>query len=637
MLSQAPSPAAPRELARVLADSISPDGVRLTTLLVRMPRIVLAEFNTHRMLSKSSASSRAIPIETMLRRVIDDPYIPEQWGQNGKGMQAHGAVSDDAAEAALSCWLSARDHAVEHAKALAAIGIHKQTANRLLEPFAWHEVICTATEWSNFFNLRCNPLAHPAIRLTAEAMRDVISERVPTQLGYDDWHLPLVDPIRDKGLSVFDRIKVSTARCARVSYLTHEGVRDPTKDSELHDALVTNGHMCYDDKTEVLTAQGWKAWPAVQVTDRLCAVDIVTGACKYELPQALHSYEVDEDLYHVYGQQLDLKVTQNHRMVTSRRCSGNVWTPFAFEPASDVVGNGRRYLKSARLHDSTVSVHVPFDEVARASFFRFLGFFIGDGYSSGGNQALFHIRKQRKIDFLRSLNLPLKEYANGKFSVTLPKLGVWCDANCYDDKREKVLPAWVLGLNATDAQHVLEGLKASDGTLKRKTWVYTTTSVQVADMLQALLHTHGLVGCLSSQPYGDQGVVYRINVSTRISPRVEVNHAGRSRTYAEECVRYRGRVYCATTSTGALMVRRNGNVAVSGNSPLEHVARPMTSDDPFPVTSDLVFTVGEGGASSCKPGPEKRFAGNFNGWVQFRKTVPHEADILAARTPEVSP
>lgn len=243
MLSQAPSPAAPRELARVLADSISPDGMRLTTLLVRMPRIVLAEFNTHRMLSKSSASSRAIPIETMLRRVVDDPYIPEQWGQNGKGMQAHGAVSDDAAEAALSCWLSARDHAVEHAKALAAISIHKQTANRLLEPFAWHEVICTATEWSNFFNLRCNPLAHPAIRLTAEAMRDVITASTPSPIAYGEWHLPFFDPERDADLSPSDKVKVSVARCARVSYLTHEGIRDPAKDVALADTLLDNGHM----------------------------------------------------------------------------------------------------------------------------------------------------------------------------------------------------------------------------------------------------------------------------------------------------------------------------------------------------------------------------------------------------------
>jgi hypothetical protein len=69
---------------KILADSISPDGVRLTTLEVVMPRIVLAEFNTHRMLSRNSASSRAIPIEKMIRMVIPNEadILQQQDGEN---------------------------------------------------------------------------------------------------------------------------------------------------------------------------------------------------------------------------------------------------------------------------------------------------------------------------------------------------------------------------------------------------------------------------------------------------------------------------------------------------------------------------------------------------------------------------
>jgi hypothetical protein len=230
-----------RQLAKILTDSLSPDGVRLTTMEVVMPRIVLAEFNTHRQFSRNSASSRAIPIEKMLARVKADPYIPEQWDRNGAGMQGHGVLDGEATRMAEVFWLDARDEAVRCVEGLLAHDVHKQITNRLLEPFMWHTVIVTATEWSNFFHLRCHPAAHPAIRNTAEAMRKVYESNTPTPIRRGGWHLPLVDE-RDIGLSPRDTIKVSVARCARVSYLTHDGIRDPQADIDLHDRLLIAGH-----------------------------------------------------------------------------------------------------------------------------------------------------------------------------------------------------------------------------------------------------------------------------------------------------------------------------------------------------------------------------------------------------------
>jgi hypothetical protein len=245
----------PRKLARVLADSLSPHKVRLTTIELVMPRIVLAEFNTHRQLmgdaesdyvnpfSRNSASSRAIPIEKMIERVIDDPYVPDAWGVNGKGMQAHGNFTDpDKIEECYAWYLESRDLAVEQAKRGDELGIHKQTVNRLIEPYMWHTVIATATEWSNFFNLRCHEAAHPAIRNTAEAARAAMAASKPTKLEFGEWHLPLVDE-RDNGLRRTDKIKLSVARCARVSYLTHEGIRDPKADLDLYERLISGGHM----------------------------------------------------------------------------------------------------------------------------------------------------------------------------------------------------------------------------------------------------------------------------------------------------------------------------------------------------------------------------------------------------------
>jgi hypothetical protein len=124
------------------------------------------------------------------------------------------------------------------------LNVHKQVANRLLEPFMWHTVIVTATEWDNFWNLRCHPDAQPEIRLVAESMRAATLESKPVELDWNDWHLPLIHPEdREQAASTEDLVKISAGRCARVSYLTHAGTRDLEADIQLHDRLLESGHM----------------------------------------------------------------------------------------------------------------------------------------------------------------------------------------------------------------------------------------------------------------------------------------------------------------------------------------------------------------------------------------------------------
>ncbi|HEY7456689.1 MAG TPA: FAD-dependent thymidylate synthase [Solirubrobacterales bacterium] len=261
--------------AKVLADSRSPEGYRLTTLEATFPRFVLAEFNTHRVFSRNSASSRAIPIFKQLRRVLEEPYVPIEFGSNQPGMQAGEPLSGEARLAAEGEWLGARDNAVRRvlrlianrdavpagadlgarldeieatyrgeARPAAWLNVHKQVANRLLEPFMWHTVIVTATEWENFFNLRCHADAQPEIRRIATAMRAAMESSEPAALGREEWHLPLIRPEdREQVDSLEELLKVSAGRCARVSYLTHAGRRDLSADVELHDRLLESGHM----------------------------------------------------------------------------------------------------------------------------------------------------------------------------------------------------------------------------------------------------------------------------------------------------------------------------------------------------------------------------------------------------------
>lgn len=216
------------------------------------------------MFSRNSASSRAIPTSKLIERVEREPAVPLEWGRNKPGMSASEELSQEEAADGLTEWLCARDHAVAHAKRLLEFGVHKQILNRLLEPFMWHTVIVTATEWANFFYLRTGATAQPEIRQAAERMREALRASQPGPVEHGSWHLPLIQA-DERDLALDTRKKISAARCARVSYLTHTGTRDVAKDIELCERLMSDGHLSpfehvatpSDDASECANFVGW--------------------------------------------------------------------------------------------------------------------------------------------------------------------------------------------------------------------------------------------------------------------------------------------------------------------------------------------------------------------------------------------
>jgi thymidylate synthase ThyX len=227
--------------ARVIADSISTAGARITTMVIRFPRFILAEFNTHRQFSRNAASSRAIPTAKIIRQVEEAPALPVFWGKNQAGMQAWSEMSPGDRGVAEEIWLQARDLAVIKAKELLSIDCHKQIVNRILEPWITTTVLVTATEWKNFFTLRCHPDAQPEMRALAEMMRDAFDKSRPSKVPEGGWHIPFGDkmPI---DVSDSDRLKIATARAARLSYESFDGETSLSKDLELHDRLASSGH-----------------------------------------------------------------------------------------------------------------------------------------------------------------------------------------------------------------------------------------------------------------------------------------------------------------------------------------------------------------------------------------------------------
>lgn len=234
--------------ARVIADSVTPNGDRITTFEIKLHRYVLAEFNTHRVNSRNFQSSRACPVEKMIANVIEDNVYPLHWGRKQKGMVADLEIDEADQLEAIAIWDEAREAAIGYVKRLLEIDVHKQVANRLLEPFMAITGIVTATDYSNFFDQRCHSDAQPEIRALAIAMREAYEQSEPMLIRPNEgipWHIPFLkqedwELWHENELTYQDLIKISVGRCARVSYLNHDGDRSIKDDIKLHDRLLTS-------------------------------------------------------------------------------------------------------------------------------------------------------------------------------------------------------------------------------------------------------------------------------------------------------------------------------------------------------------------------------------------------------------
>lgn len=228
--------------ATIILDSISPSGKRITTFELTLPKQLLAQLNTHRALSRNAASSRAIPTKKFLQSVREEPVMPV-WTENRPGMVGDRIEDKNKVDALNALWLDARDYCMQIAELMAKHGAHKQTVNRLLEPWFYAKIVCTATELEWFFHLRDSGSAQEEIAILARAMKDALAASVPKNIEYYDWHIPYILP-EEESLDRDTKLKISVARCARVSYKTHDDDLLSTleKDLKLYTQLLEEKH-----------------------------------------------------------------------------------------------------------------------------------------------------------------------------------------------------------------------------------------------------------------------------------------------------------------------------------------------------------------------------------------------------------
>ena len=251
--------------AKVICDSINPRGVRITTFELNYPRIIHAELLTHRVFSRNSASSRAIPVATVMNLVENDPAMPVHWGKNQPGMQAKEELDELTKAGVQGLWLEASKQAVSIAKVMSDMQAHKQVVNRLLEPFQHIKVVLTMTERENWYWLRDHPDADPTIHELARKMKEAENASVPNRLTFGQWHLPYVRTSHC-GLQLFmdetgelisleQAQMISASCCAQVSYRKQDGSLEKAEtvfkrliESEpVHASPVEHQALCFDN------------------------------------------------------------------------------------------------------------------------------------------------------------------------------------------------------------------------------------------------------------------------------------------------------------------------------------------------------------------------------------------------------
>ena len=221
--------------AKVVADSVNQNDTRITTVELEYHRYVHSELMTHRVFSRNSSSSRAIPITTMLDTILMSAATPVHWGKNQAGMQAKEELQGENLDCAKEIWEQAKRDAVSHSRSMHQVGVHKQIANRLTEPFQMIKVVVTSTEWNNFFWLRKHPDAPPEIAQLANCIYEARFDSTPIHLKPGEWHLPYVSTYRNaegvrcytddlgSAISIREALMISASCCAQVSYRKNDG------------------------------------------------------------------------------------------------------------------------------------------------------------------------------------------------------------------------------------------------------------------------------------------------------------------------------------------------------------------------------------------------------------------------------
>lgn len=352
--------------------------------------------------------------------------------------------------------------------------------------------------------------------------------------------------------TVFDADDVDPAQAARMSFDSMNEDRTREEDLKLCNYLMKNWH-CYHPSMEVLTANGWKKWDSLGEVETFVIPNTKTKKLQHERLE-VKVFDAETTLHCFENNRMSYMVTEDHTMWFKGKYSKeygkvkvkNMSKWGHFEPLIDYS-----------YHDSDFSLK-----------HAFVGFYLGDGYKRSTNTIGFNLKKLRKIEYLNwlieelNLNYTFKERGDGSshYSITIPdwfsKL-VNIDLTSY----EKKLEISVGDFSLSEIRGIFDGLVNSDGSIKkdRKQIQFSSISQNLLKLFETCATYVGM-----DAHYTSNGVTAYYGKRTSLESRAEYHYV----------TNYEGKVYCATSSTGMLIVRGSDTEFgfVCGNtSPFEMV------------------------------------------------------------------
>lgn len=388
---------------------------------------------------------------------------------------------------------------------------------------------------------------------------------------------PLVEVENFDGLKIMKNIERACRTCYR-----SEGLITEDSYKNLIKNCINRGHGCYDEETEVLTEKGWRHWKDVSMEDKFASLN-EDWELEYIKPVALINTFYDGDMYYINSPKVNLKITPNHKVfccpTTTRKGRKKEKNGYKLIEIQDIAKKSHAYAKTCKNIRTNSSCSLTEPELA------FIGFAIGDGYYNVKNNYVeFHIKKERKIDFLKDIcqqcNLSINVEKNNKYKI---KTNLLKNFPIYTDKREKVIPQNLIeSMSKEQCNALLKGLINSDGSIdsKRNTVSYCTTSCILASQIQQLCLHCGLFANIQNKgkpKFNSGGFAkekakskYIISIGNEKFAKPEINYSKTKKQYIS-IENYCGNIYCAELPRNhTLYVRRNGIPVWSGNSVLEH-------------------------------------------------------------------
>lgn len=369
---------------------------------------------------------------------------------------------------------------------------------------------------------------------------------------------------------------------------------DTTNDTEK--LCETAGRVCFDDKTEFLTTDGWISAAELTKDHQVATLNPATREVEFQEPVKVHSYEYDGDLICVDGRDLSFAVTPEHRQFAGIGTKYG-YSEFQFHRTSALEGRRFQILTSAELWTGARPKEITIESVqftqqqsnqfgnqgvsTRTQTGRIISgkdqvtalalltaFYAANGSISDqkgtGRGIVIYGRDTNEIQSLASIiGLPSSVWVDPRNGCPRTVIGGglpisnYFENECGRGYQAKRLPKWVLNLPSSELKKIWQVLVKTDGhRYENGREVYITGSPVMAGQVQELLLK------ISNSSYltkikGTKNYCFQISKKEGSPACVSKKKMFR--------VKYQGKVYCPSTKNGIVYVRRNGKVHFSGN------------------------------------------------------------------------